>query len=108
MSKAEFIGEPITVDAGSIRPSTLGRGAPGCPSRFTWRGREYHVVKVLETSRQLRAHDSDETYVRSHSFRVVTAENLEMVLRCDRRVSGNPWRLFTVKRLEESEQAVDE
>ena len=100
MGREQFVGEPITVDAGSIRPSTLGRGAPGCPSRFTWRGREYHVVKVLETSRQLRAHDSRDTYVRSHSFRVLTEENLEMVLRCDRGASRSPWRLLTVKPVE--------
>lgn len=108
MSRDEFVGEPITVDAASIRPAALGRGAPGCPMRFTWRGREYRVIKVLETAKQLRAHDSSETYVRSHSFRVLTEERLEMVLRCERQVRGNPWRLFTVKRLEGSESASDE
>ncbi len=100
MEREQFVGEPIAIDAGSVRPSALGRGAPGCPSRFTWRGRKYHVVKVLETSRQLRAHDSDQAYVRSHSLRVLTEENLEMVLRCYRGVRGNPWRLLTVKRAE--------
>lgn len=107
MVREHFVGEPITVDAGSIRPSALGRGAPGCPSRFTWRGREHRVVKVLETSRQLRAHDSRETYVRSHSFRVLTDENLEVVLRCDRGASRNPWRILTVKWNEGDENPCD-
>lgn len=68
--------------------------------RFTWRGQEYRVLRILETSRQLRAHDSPETYVSSHSFRVLTDANMEMVLRCDRQVRGNPWRVHTIRVLD--------
>lgn len=75
----------------------LAQGAPTCPRRFRWRGKEYIVAEVVEQSRQLRAHDSRETYVRSHSFRVRTEDGWEMVLRCDRHIRGNPWRLFTVR-----------
>lgn len=97
MKREQFVSEPIVVDTATISPAALARGAPGCPMRFTWRGREYRVVKVLDSSRQLRAHDSSETYVKSHSFRVLTDANLEMVLRCDRQVRGNPWRLYTIR-----------
>lgn len=96
MSREEFVGEPIFVDASSVDTGELAARAPGCPQRFTWRGRKYTVVRVLERSRQLKAHEKG--YVRCHSFRVLTADGYEMVLRCDRRVRGNPWRLFTVKR----------
>lgn len=100
--RPEFICEPAYVDPGSVSPGALAGGAPACPMRFVWRGREYRVARVLETGRQLRAHDSDEKYVRSHSFRVETECGLEIVLRCDRQVRGNPWRVYTVRRLPKS------
>ncbi|NMB12604.1 MAG: hypothetical protein GX977_09995 [Firmicutes bacterium] len=98
--REEFVCEPIIIDSSSVSLLPLSRGAPGCPRRFTWRGQEHNVVAIVETTKQLRAHDSKETYVRSHSFRVRTDTNLEMVLRCDRRVRGNPWRVFTVRQLD--------
>lgn len=94
-----FYSEPIIVDPESIPAAALAGGAPACPMRFTWRGKEYRVAKLLESGRQLRAHDSNETYVRSHSFRVVTECGYEMVLRCDRRVRGNPWRVYTARKI---------
>lgn len=97
MSTEKFVSEPIKVDVSSIRSIDLGTGAPGCPMRFFWRGREFRVATVLESGRQLRAHDSREKYVRSHSVRVLTEDGYEMVLRYDRQVRRNPWRLFTVK-----------
>ena len=99
MAREQFVCEPIIVDSSSVPLVALAKGAPACPRRFRWRGQDHEVVAVLETSKQLRAHDSPETYVRSHSFRVVTNTNLEMVLRCDRQVRGNPWRVFTGKKL---------
>lgn len=98
MPREEFIGEPIEVDVSSMSPEALATGAPSCPKRFTWRQQVYTVIELLDQGKQLRAHDSKETYVKSHSFRVRTAEGYEMVLRCDRQVRGNPWRLFSLKR----------
>lgn len=66
------------------------------------------MIKVLGKAKQLRAHDSSETYVRSHSFRVLTEEKLEMVLRCERNARGNLWRLFTVKYPEGTDHVSDE
>ncbi len=98
-----FYSEPVEVDSASVRPAALSRGAPACPMRFFWRGKEFRVARVLEEDRQLRAHDSPEKYVHSHSFRVITTCGWEMVLRCDRQIRGNPWRLFTARRLEDGE-----
>ena len=100
MAREQFVCEPIIVDSSSVSVPGLATGAPTCPKRFYWRGQEHEVVAVAESTKQLRAHDSPETYVKSHSFRVITDTNLEMVLRCDRQGRGNPWRGFTVKRLE--------
>ncbi len=99
-TKDEFVSEPITINSISVSPRSRSQGAPSCPRRFTWRGQEHNVIAILETAKQLRAHDSKETYVRSHSFRVRTDTNLEMVLRCDRQVRGNPWRVFTVRQID--------
>lgn len=100
-----FYGEPVEVDPTSVRPEELAQGRAACPMRFTWRGKTYRVVRVLEVDRQLRAHDSPQKYVRSHSFRVVTACGWEIVLRCDRQVRKNPWRVFTARKLDEDELA---
>lgn len=97
MAGERFVFEPIVVDVNSISPLAAAEGAPGCPMRFVWRGQTYHVVRVLGTEKQTRAHDSQERYVRSHAFRVLTDAGLEMVLRCNRQVRGNPWRLYTVR-----------
>ena len=80
MPREEFVSEPIIVDSSSVPVAQLAQGAPSCP-------------------KQLRAYDSRETYVKSHSFRIRTDTNLEMVLRCDRQVRGNPWRVFTVTQI---------
>lgn len=97
MPREIFVSEPILVDVASIPVSGLGGGAPTCPKRFVWRGATYHVARVLESSKVLRAHDSSETYVKAHAFRVLTEEGLEMVIRCDRQIRGNPWRLYTLR-----------
>ena len=99
-SHIEFVSEPIIIESGSVSPVDLSRGAPGCPSCFSWRGEIHNVIALLEEGKQLRAYDSSEKYVKSHSFRVHTDTNWEMVLRCDRQVRGNPWRVFTVRRLD--------
>ncbi len=98
--REEFVFEPIIIDSDSIPLAPLAQGAPSCPRRFTWRGQEHNVIAIMETTKQLRAHDSRETYVRSHSFRVRTDTNLEMVLRCDRQIRGNPWRICTVRQID--------
>lgn len=94
--RARYIGEPIRVDVSSISVAALAAGAAACPMRFFWREREYRVVEVLERSRQLRAHDSSERYVKSHSFRVRTEDGSIIELRCDRHIRGNPWRIFSL------------
>jgi hypothetical protein len=70
---ATFISEPITPDA-SFDPLAMARGEPGLPERFRWRGREWIVAEVLETSKEYGdcKHGSGERYVRRHCFRLRT------------------------------------
>lgn len=99
----QFVSEAITVDVESMRVSTLASGAPCCPRRFSWRGQWYEVVEVLavwKATQNEGGRASGETYVRSHRFRVLTAEGLEAVIYCDRQISKNKktgWWLYTVK-----------
>ena len=44
MKPLRFIGEPIQVEFD--QPPLLEK-APGCPDRFLWRGKSYHVVEKL-------------------------------------------------------------
>jgi len=91
--RGRFIGEPIEVDTATMVPS--GGGGPSCPGSFRWRGRAYHVARVLETGRRL----SPDGYVRQHRFRVVTAEGMVCVIACDRKVrrGANPWQMLVVE-----------
>ena len=72
---ATFISEPITPDA-SFDPLAMARGEPGLPEKFRWRGREWIVAEVLETSKEYGdcKHGSGERYVRRHCFRIRTTE----------------------------------
>ncbi len=72
---ATFISEPITPD-GSFDPTGMASGEPGLPGRFRWRGREWIVAGVLETSREYGdcKHGSGERYLRRHCFRLRTTD----------------------------------
>ena len=72
---ATFISEPITPDA-SFDPLAMSRGEPGLPEKFRWRGRDWIVAEVLETSKGYGdcRHGSGERYVRRHSFRLRTTD----------------------------------
>jgi hypothetical protein len=56
--REEFVSEPITIDSSSVSSLPLSQGAPSCPTRFTWRGQEHHVIAILETGKQLRAYEA--------------------------------------------------
>jgi len=70
-----FISEPITPDV-SFDPLAMSRGEPGLPAKFRWRGRDWIVAEVLETSKGYGdcKHGSGERYVRRHSFRLRTTD----------------------------------
>lgn len=77
-------------------PTGLAGGGPACPGHFRWRGRTYHVARVLEQGRRL----SHEGYVRQHRFRVETTDGMVAVIACDRRVKRrvNPWQLLAIEK----------
>lgn len=106
-SHKEFISEPIFPVAGSFDVSAMTAGEPGLPARFTWRGAEHEVARVLESWKTVGPcrHGSGEKYVRRHWFRVVTTDGSEMELYFDRqprvRQKTQRWWLATIVRPEQ-------
>lgn len=86
-SRAQFVSEPIEPEALSANPAAMGRGEPGLPKRFTWRGQAYEIARVAETWRS-HGEDRGDVYVRKHWYDVVTTSGVSMRIYFDR----NPQR----------------
>jgi phosphoribosylglycinamide formyltransferase-1 len=100
--KETFIGEGITPEDMSFSVSPMAMGKPGLPRQFSWKGRGFSVIEVLEEWKESGAcrHGSGERYVRKHWFRVRTTENLEMKIyfeRQGRSSGGSRWRLYSIR-----------
>ena len=96
-----FIGEPIIPDDTSFAAADMATGAPGLPRAFTWNGRQYQVLELLEQWKEAGDchHGSGERYVRKHWFRVRVTGDLEMRLYFERQrrsSGGSRWRLYTL------------
>ena len=99
--KENFVGEAITPEDMSFSTSAMATGKPGLPRTFSWKGRRFSVVEVLEEWKDCGdcRHGSGERYVRKHWFRIRTAEALEMKIyfeRQGRSSGGSRWRLYSM------------
>jgi hypothetical protein len=71
----QLVSEPITPARGSFDAAAMARGEPGLPARFTWRGRVFVVLDLLETWKtSTPGQGCGELYLRRHWFRVRAAE----------------------------------
>lgn len=64
----------------------MSHGEPGLPATFTWRGREYHVLGIIEkwkTSGPCR-NGADEMYLRRHWWRIASDDQAVFTIYCDR------------------------
>jgi hypothetical protein len=101
-----FISEPITPAAGEYNPITMARGEPSAPRRFTWRGMEYHVARVIKTWKGAAPEghkQGNEVYVRKHWFELETTSGEHMTIYCDRQAQSRRkakarWWLYSVAR----------
>jgi Domain of unknown function (DUF6504) len=96
-----FVGEAIIPEDTSFSVSTMATGKPGIPRRFSWRGRTFSILEVLEEWKGFGdcRHGSGERYVRKHWFRVRTTGDQEMSIYFERQrrsSGGSRWRLYTV------------
>ena len=105
--KETFIGEAIVPEDMSFSVSPMAMGTPGLPQKFSWKGRRFSVIEVLEEWKESGPcrHGSGERYVRKHWFRVRTTEDLEMSIYFERQVrscGGSRWRLYSIRNTEPS------
>lgn len=103
--KETFIGEAITPEDMSFSVSAMARGKPGIPRKFSWKGKGFSVMAVLEEWKECGncRHGSGERYVRKHWFRIRTTGDLEMRIyfeRQGRSSGGSRWRLYSIRNAE--------
>ena len=101
----ELISEAITVDRGTSDASAMARGMPGLPTGFSWRGRHYAIVDVLEDwkASEMEKHRSGERYYRKHFWRVRVDSGEVMTLYALRQVKAGEsakkrWWLYTLEK----------
>jgi len=83
-----FIDEPIEPKPGSFDAAAMARGGPGLPRVFTWRGREYTVLGIIDTWRTRQpgvGMDRIWLYTRKHLYRIKTTTGEVMTLYFDRK-----------------------
>lgn len=96
-----FIGEAIQPEDMSFSLSPMAMGKPGLPGKFSWKGRSFSVIAVLEEWKEAGDchHGSGERYVRKHWFRIRATEDLEMKIYFERQrrsSGGSRWRLYSL------------
>ena len=104
----ELISEPITPHPGTSDTLRMGRGEPGLPSGFTWRGTSLDVVQELEAWKESSpegARTGGQLYLRRHCFRLRMSDDTIWTVYCTRQTprSGDPkkrWFLYTIETME--------
>jgi len=110
--KEPFVGEGIAPEDMSFSVSAMAMGKPGLPRTFSWRGRRFSVLEILEEWKESGdcRHGSGERYLRKHWYRVRTTDNLEMKIYFERQArssGGSRWRLYSIRNTEPTEAPLD-
>lgn len=101
---ADFFSEPITPRAGSFDTARMGRGEPGLPTGFEWRGESFDVVEELSAwkhSSREGARAGGDLYLRRHYYKLRMSDESLWTIYFERQAprSGNPkqrWFLYTI------------
>jgi len=100
----EFVSDPISPHQGSFDTVAMGRGEPGLPSGFTWRGLSYNIAERMEAwkhSERESARAGGELYLRRHYYRLRMSDGSVWTVYFVRQPakSGSPksrWFLYTI------------
>ena len=111
----ELISESITPHPGTSDTLRMGRGEPGLPSGFVWRGTSLDVVQELEAWKESSREGTragGELYLRRHYFRLRMSDGAIWTVYCTRQTprSGNPkkrWFLYTIETTESPKAFTD-
>jgi len=102
----EFVSETIHPHAGTFDAHGMGRGEPGLPSGFDWRGESFAIVERRaawkESSRE-GARAQGELYLRRHYYHLRMSDESVWTVYFVRQTprSGSPrlrWFLYSVER----------
>ncbi len=102
---AEFVGDQITPAGGGFDMAAMGRGEPGLPSAFKWRGETVEIdakISVWKHSERESSQAQGELYLRRHYFKLRMADGLVWTVYFIRQPSksGSPkarWFLYTIE-----------
>ena len=101
----EFVSEAIRPRAGTFDALGMGRGEPGLPSGFDWRGESLTIVERLaawkDSSRE-GSRAQGELYLRRHYYRLLMSNEAVWTVYFVRQTprSGSPrsrWFLYSVE-----------
>ena len=73
-----FISESITPIAGQFDSIAMGRGEPGLPAEFEWRGRTFKIVKKQDQWKQSSPEGrraGAEVYLRRHYYKLLMSDS---------------------------------
>lgn len=100
---SKLISEAISVDIGDVEPP-VAIGEPGAPRRFSWRGRDVAVARVINRWREMRdcTHGSGEQYAFKHWFEIEAEDGRHMRLYFERKPRSRAqakrrWWLYSVE-----------
>lgn len=102
---ADLISEPITPKSGTFDTAGMGRGEPGLPESFEWRGQSLDIVEVIQTwkkSSREGGHAQGDLYLRRHYYELRMSNDTVWTVYFIRQApkSGNPksrWFLYTIE-----------
>lgn len=106
MSEPEqFISERIVPDPTALDASTAAMGEPAIPLRFSWRKKNFAVVRVLDRRKGYapdRTHGSGELYLHRHWLEVEVDDGSVMTLYFERqpasrRAARSRWWLYSLR-----------
>lgn len=112
----ELISEAITPHAGTCSAEAMGRGTPGLPTGFDWRGESYAIVEVRRAwkhSSREGAHAGGDLYLRRHYYELLMSDGATWTVYFVRQTprSGNPkqrWFLYYVERQQPPTEETDD
>ena len=101
---SDFVSEPIVPLPGTFSTGPMGRGEPGVPQGFVWRGRAHEVRERLQSwkeSGREGGRAGGELYLRRHCHRLLMHDGLVWTVYFIRQPmrGGNPksrWFLYCI------------
>ncbi len=101
---SELISESITPHVGNFDAASMGRGEPGLPRGFTWRGKSVDVLERISTWKQSSREggSAGDLYLRRHYYKLRTSDGCIWTIYFVRQTprTGDPknrWFLYTIE-----------